>query len=100
VGTFPLRFTVLCLDIATARLLLEHGADPNAESTILGQPTGHRFLHSAITRRKSLEFVKLLSEYRADVNALDAEGLTALDIALKEKTKTCNENQKRRDKLD
>jgi ankyrin repeat protein len=84
-GTFPTLYHRLS-KYKKARLLLEYGADPNAESTIFGQKIGYGFLHSAITRRKSLEFVKLLLEYGADVNALDAEGLTALDIALKEKS--------------
>jgi hypothetical protein len=59
----------------TVRAFLAGGADPN-----LRDPEGRTPLHNAILRNK-LALVEVLLEFKADVNALDGDKCTPLEIA-------------------
>jgi ankyrin repeat protein len=59
------------------RLLLEAGANPNA-----GLETwGKNALHQAVIRGRSIEIVRLLIDYGADIEARTREGKTAYSLA-------------------
>ena len=62
-------------DGSVIRLLLEHGADINAQDGLYGTP-----LHGASTFGR-LETVRLLLEHGADVEVKDNDGKTALQVA-------------------
>jgi hypothetical protein len=62
-------------DVRVARLLIAHGADPNARN--LG---GYTLLHRA-SERGRIEIVRLLIEHGAIVEVKDDEGRTPLDVA-------------------
>ena len=66
-------------DRSVLRLLLEHGADINAQSH-----RGWAPLHEA-SSRAALEVVRLLLEHGADIEVKDNEGQTALQIAVRER---------------
>jgi ankyrin len=84
-GQTPFLRAALSSDVATMRLLLEHGADPNlpthAGTTPLMAAAGvnwvvaQTFTEPAATQ---LEAVKLCLDHGADVNAVNSMGLTAL----------------------
>ncbi|TRY53746.1 hypothetical protein DNTS_026785 [Danionella cerebrum] len=60
-----------------ARLLLDHGADPNVVDPCCGSSP----LHDA-SRGGFLETVRLLVRFHADPNARDYRNLRAVDVAL------------------
>jgi len=62
--------------IDIAKILLEHGADPNAR-----QMSGYVPLHE-IAGQGSIEFAKLLLDNGADINAKSDDGKTALAMAI------------------
>src|SRR6476620_10581406 len=73
-GSTPLMYAALYTsDTACIRMLLEHGADPNASNGAGGT--------ALIWGTGSLEKVKLLVERGADVNARSKLGKTALLVA-------------------
>jgi uncharacterized protein len=76
-GFTPLHLASYFGREATARTLLERGADPDAVSR---NPMALRPLHSAAASR-SLGIVKLLVERKADVNARQHGGFTPLHAA-------------------
>ena len=64
-------------DGTAVKVLLEHGADPNARD-----PGGNTILMlTASSGHFPLESIKALLERKADVNAKNPEGFTALDFA-------------------
>ena len=62
--------------IDIAKILLEHGADPNAR-----QMSGYVPLHE-IAGQGSIEFAKLLLDHGADINAKNDDGKTPLSMAI------------------
>ena len=72
-GITPLMYAALYRDIATARLLLDAGADPNARND-----AGATALMWAVD---DLEMTGLLLEHKADANVRSADGRTALMLA-------------------
>ena len=62
--------------LGTLRLLLDHGANPNGAS----YPEQSRALWTAVSYDRP-EVVRLLARYRADLDALDRNGDTALERA-------------------
>jgi ankyrin repeat protein len=94
-GLTTLYATLCFQQLRIARWLLDHGADPNAQ-------TGCNLLHVA-TGKRNFKFVRLLLEYNADLNALDEYGRTPLDIALEKRAAIPNDDPKckdEREKLD
>jgi ankyrin repeat protein len=94
-GLTTLYATLCFQQLRIARWLLDHGADPNAQ-------TGCNLLHVA-TGKRNLEFVRLLLEYNADLNALDEYGQTPLDIVLEKRAAIPNDDPEckdEREKLD
>jgi ankyrin repeat protein len=73
----PVHAAATVRDRATMRLLLEHGADPNARQQI-----GFTPFHSAASRG-DIEMAKLLIEFGADASARTEDGKNAIDIAEK-----------------
>lgn len=73
----PVHAASTVQDRATMRLLLEHGADPNAR-----QQLGFTPFHSAASRG-DVEMAKLLMEFGADPRARTEDGKNAIDIAEK-----------------
>ena len=75
----PLHCLSFCEpDIATARLLIQHGADPNAVESRYGQTP----LHYAVRVTHSPLLVKLLIDAGANVNAVALDGDTPLQFAV------------------
>jgi ankyrin repeat protein len=62
-------------NVEGARVLLEHGHDPN------GRPGRSRTPLHMVVEKGNLEFVTLLLEYGADTNRKDWDEQTALEIA-------------------
>lgn len=73
----PVHAAAAVSDRATMKLLLEHGADPNAKQQSSVTP-----LHGAASRG-DIEMAKLLLAYGADPHAKTDEGKNAADIAEK-----------------
>ena len=71
-GWTPLRLAVIHGHLATAKALLNGGADPNVRDDV-----NIPLLHQAVIRGKK-EMVELLLASKADVNYKDPEGETAL----------------------
>jgi ankyrin repeat protein len=76
-GVAPVHAAAAVCDHATMRLLLEHGADPNARQQLDYTP-----LHGAASRG-DLEMATLLLEHGADPTAHGSDGLTPAAIATK-----------------
>jgi hypothetical protein len=77
-GYTPLMFAARTGDVATAGLLLEKGADPNAESMADGGPL-------EIASAAGYEDLALmLLEAGADPNRADSNGMTALHYAMRD----------------
>ena len=72
-GITPLMYAALYRDIASARLLLDAGADPNARND-----AGATALMWAVD---DLEITRLLLERKADPNVRSADGRSALMLA-------------------
>lgn len=73
----PVHAAATIRDHATMRLLLEHGADPNAR-----QQMGFTPFHSAASRG-DIEMARLLMDYGADPKARTEDGKNAVEIAEK-----------------
>jgi ankyrin repeat protein len=71
----PVHAAAATCDRATMRLLLEHGADPNARQQLDYTP-----LHGAASRG-DIEMAQLLLEHGADRHAKAADGKTIADAA-------------------
>jgi ankyrin repeat protein len=65
---------------ATAKMLIERGADINAKATYLQQTPLHTALREAKGDRDAM--IRLLLDHKADVNALNARGDTPLHYAV------------------
>jgi ankyrin repeat protein len=74
-GPTPLHYAVSYGHSEVVKLLLEHGANPNA-AAVVGQPGVTSLMIAA--GRGETEIVSLLLKQKADPNLLDAEGNTAL----------------------
>jgi len=74
-GSTPLHVAAIRGDVMTARLLIEAGADINAQGD-----GGYTPLHEACTQRKR-NVVELLLQYGADQSICERDGLTPLDLA-------------------
>ncbi|KAK0701422.1 ankyrin repeat-containing domain protein [Apiosordaria backusii] len=75
-GTTALQEAIASWHIDAARLLLEHGANPNVIDTLK-----RTSLHLAC-RRGATEIAKLLIDHGCDVNIVDVHGWTPFFIAL------------------
>ncbi|KAK4173988.1 ankyrin repeat-containing domain protein [Triangularia setosa] len=75
-GTTALQEAIASWHIDAARLLLEHGADPEFTDTLK-----RTSLHLAC-RRGAIEIAQLLIEHGCDVNIVDVHGWTPFFIAL------------------
>lgn len=75
-----------CADLPVMKLLLAHGADPNiatndktsALMALSGVGYADGFTHDFGTEKESLEGMQILIDKGADVNATNADGVTAL----------------------
>jgi hypothetical protein len=75
-----------CGDLAVMKFLLAHGADPNiatqdkttALMALSGVGYADGFTHDFGTEQESLEAMQILIDKGADVNAVNADGVTAL----------------------
>ena len=82
----PLLSAVLANRVDIARLLLEHGGDVRARTTVAdrdwapGMPIGVTLLHHAAikSRRHRIQMLDLLLTYGADINAQDSAGRTPM----------------------
>ncbi|XP_061422296.1 TPR and ankyrin repeat-containing protein 1 isoform X4 [Lethenteron reissneri] len=81
-GRKELPLCVLHGEIAIARLLLEHGADPAWLSLVHGDTPLHAALNIACSRRdeEGLHILKLLLEKAPNVNVRDADGNSLLHL--------------------
>lgn len=84
-GATPLLRAALCGDLTLVRLLLDHGADPKIptfdHTTPLMVASGVGWAEGMMreySAGQTLELVKLLLDLRADVNAVNDHGITAL----------------------
>ena len=75
-GTMALAHALDYDRLERVRLLLDHGADPN-------EGTEGTSLHHAVKRQRGPEFVRLLAERGADLDATDGEGRTAYAHAVR-----------------
>ena len=73
----PVHAAAAVRDIETMRLLLDHGADPNAR-----QQRDYTALHGAASRG-DIEMGRLLLSHGADRDAKGSVGMTAADVAVK-----------------
>lgn len=73
----PVHAAAAARDYETMRMLLERGADPNARQQMDYTP-----LHDT-AGRGDIELAKLLVQHGADPAVANEDGMTALDIALK-----------------
>jgi ankyrin repeat protein len=71
----PVHAAAAACDRATMRLLLEHGADPNAQQQLDYTP-----MHGAASRG-DVEMAKLLLQHGADRNPKATDGQTPADVA-------------------
>ena len=71
-----------------ARMLIENGANPNAQNKLDGRTA----LHMALEHSTSivLDFVKIMIDAGADVNILDKKGVGALSVAMEKYENTKN----------
>lgn len=76
VSAYPLNSAAAGNDLAAVRLLLEHGADPNAR-----QAGGFVALHNA-AQNGLVEMIEVLLAHGAAVNLRAENGLTPLAFAL------------------
>lgn len=75
-GLTPLYFAAGHNHLAIARVLLEHGSDPNvAREDSLGPPLVQAAYHGHV------DMIKLLLEFKADINAINYSRRTALHEA-------------------
>ncbi len=75
----PVHSAATVQDYATMKLLLEHGADPNAR-----QQMGYTALHTAASHG-DVEMAKLLMQHGADAHARTEDGMDAAAVAEKYK---------------
>lgn len=80
-GWTPLRLAVIHGHLATARALLDGGADPNVKDE-----ENVPLLHQAVIRDEK-DMVELLLAKKANVNTKDVDGDTALDEAVEQGNK-------------
>lgn len=78
--------TALCIAcesnfVNMAKLLLEHGADPNQQDIFLNTPLHHACSHS------SKELIKILIKQQARVNVVNADGKKPYHLTTDEETK-------------
>lgn len=76
----PLANAITYGDMPIATYLVEHGTDVNTTHNARRMTP---LMSSIVSSKCSLEFMQLLIDYRADVNAKDETGLTPLMYALK-----------------
>ena len=69
-------------DGAVARLLIEYGANINAQDEAGDTPLHHAFSHDFSSHRQSLSVAKLLIQKGADLNALNDYGESPLHVAV------------------
>ncbi len=68
-------------DVAGVRFFLENGADPNVKHPNV--VFGGSALHHAIDRWRSLEIIRLLVDFGADVNQACDQGVTPYSLAMR-----------------
>ncbi len=83
----PLIWAVRRGELKLVRLLLEHGANPNARLDVDGEFAFAGFLRGATPLMRAaadqpIEMLQLLVEAGADPCAVDREGRTAVDVAM------------------
>jgi len=72
-----IALAMLTLEPDSVEVLLSHGADPDARV----DENGNRPLHHAVLSRGNWDFIDILLSHGADVNALNARGEKASDVA-------------------
>jgi len=83
----PVLWAVLAGNVSVLKLLLDHGADPNAALDVDGEFHFKGFLQGTTPLMRAaadrpLEVLGLLLEFGADVSARDRAGRTAMDVAM------------------
>jgi ankyrin len=83
----PLIWAVRRGELKLVRLLLEHGANPNAQLDVDGEFAFAGFLRDTTPLMRAaadqpIEMLQLLVEAGADPRAVDREGRTAVDVAM------------------
>jgi len=78
--SFPQSFARYDQKYEMLKALLKHGVNPNV--TTLGDPVLHHLIHDHKKNPYQLEMIQLLLDAGADVNVLDRDGNTPLDIAM------------------
>ena len=78
-GRTPLHVSVLYKSVDVARLLLEHGADVNAQDK--GRKTPLLSAVKCVLYEPTLEVARLLVGHGANIDAEDIEGRTAFRVA-------------------
>lgn len=79
-GQFALEYAAGNNHLDVVSLLLKHGADTN-----VNLKWGETLLHNIASGRESVATIKLLVRHGAALNALNAKGVTPLDVAIEYK---------------